>query len=266
MTVTVTGMTFDAFSPISLGRRAITTGTHASYLRLHEHATPTLGKLRINRITTAHVQDCLADCRTHMGLKTVQNVLKYVRSVLRDAGSTVADRLQVPVHEPDTRVLDTGELRLLQARLLQAGDLHSTAVLVLLGTGLRRGELLALKPSDWREGFRQLHISKSKSRRVRDVDVPDWLVPVLNAHPTLFSSCNRNTLRTTLDRACDELGLERMRLHDLRHTRITYLLLQGTPPLYVSQQAGHSSPAFTLARYGHLVAATPQQRREWCNA
>jgi integrase len=81
----------------------------------------------------------------------------------------------------------------------------------------------------------------------------------------MFRHICKNRLKATLDRACDAIGVARIRVHDLRHTRITYLLLQGVTPLYVCQQAGHHSPAFTLKQYGHLVAATPQQRRDWCN-
>lgn len=268
-------LTFRNFAPISVDRRALTEGTSQGYLRLLEHATPTLGCLHMSAITRAHVQECLVDCRSHMSDKSVRNVLKFIQSVLRDAGSSVADGLSVPVHEPDTRVLDAAECGLLRDFLTGLGSDDAAALLVLMGTGLRRGELLNLKVDDWRSGRRQLHVSRSKSRRVRDVDVPDWLADVIGAvaekksqkspAKKLFNT-NKDALRRLLDRACAATGLPHIRIHDLRHTRITYLLLQGVTPLYVSQQAGHGSPAFTLSRYGHLIAATTSQRREWCNA
>jgi len=52
--------------------------------------------------------------------------------------------------------------------------------------------------------------------------------------------------------------LRKVRLHDLRHTYASLLLQDGTELLYVSQQLGHHSPAFTLAIYAHLL---PKDRR-----
>ena len=52
--------------------------------------------------------------------------------------------------------------------------------------------------------------------------------------------------------------LRKVRLHDLRHTYASLLLQDGTELLYVSQQLGHHSPAFTLQVYGHLL---PRDRR-----
>ena len=69
-----------------------------------------------------------------------------------------------------------------------------------------------------------------------------------------------------LHAACDAAGVPRIRLHDLRHGRITRLLLAGVPVLYVSHQAGHSSVSFTMSKYGHVAVAPEAQRREWANA
>lgn len=52
--------------------------------------------------------------------------------------------------------------------------------------------------------------------------------------------------------------LRRVRLHDLRHGYASQLLQDGVELLYVSQQLGHHSPAFTLSQYAHLL---PRDRR-----
>ena len=54
-------------------------------------------------------------------------------------------------------------------------------------------------------------------------------------------------------RAAKRAGLEGMHLHDLRHTAITYMLEAGVNPRTVSEIAGHSSPSFTMAQYGHVL-------------
>lgn len=42
-------------------------------------------------------------------------------------------------------------------------------------------------------------------------------------------------------------------LHSLRHTFSSLLIEQGENPKYISRQLGHSSPAFTLSVYAHLL-------------
>ena len=48
-------------------------------------------------------------------------------------------------------------------------------------------------------------------------------------------------------------GLPRIRLHDLRHTHATFLLKSGVPIKVVSERLGHSTPAFTMATYQHVL-------------
>ncbi len=58
-------------------------------------------------------------------------------------------------------------------------------------------------------------------------------------------------------------GLEGVRFHDLRHAHATILLKAGTPPHVVSKRLGHSTVAFTLQVYAHVL---PGQQREAADA
>ncbi len=48
-------------------------------------------------------------------------------------------------------------------------------------------------------------------------------------------------------------GLRYRKPHTLRHTFASLLIEAGEPLIYVQQQLGHHSPAFTLTVYGHLL-------------
>jgi integrase len=48
-------------------------------------------------------------------------------------------------------------------------------------------------------------------------------------------------------------GLPLIRFHDLRHTAATLLLLQGVHVKVVSEMLGHSSVSITLDRYSHVL-------------
>ena len=58
--------------------------------------------------------------------------------------------------------------------------------------------------------------------------------------------------RSTLLRA----GLRRIRLHDLRHTHASLLLLDGVPMPVVSERLGHSNIGTTVNLYGHLLPSS----------
>ena len=64
-------------------------------------------------------------------------------------------------------------------------------------------------------------------------------------HPDAFSQSWERLVRTSVFR--------RIRLHDLRHTHATILLKAGVPVKVVSERLGHSSPAFTMTVYQHVL-------------
>lgn len=53
-----------------------------------------------------------------------------------------------------------------------------------------------------------------------------------------------------------DTDLERIRLHDLRHTHATLMLADGVPIKTVSQRLGHKTIAVTVDTYGHVTADT----------
>ncbi len=64
-------------------------------------------------------------------------------------------------------------------------------------------------------------------------------------HPDLISQ--------TFERTVAHLDVPRIRLHDLRHTHATILLQQNVHPKVVSERLGHSSIAFTMTVYQHVM-------------
>ena len=48
-------------------------------------------------------------------------------------------------------------------------------------------------------------------------------------------------------------ALPRIRLHDLRHTRASLLIMAGVSIKVVSERLGHSHPAFTMHTFQHLL-------------
>jgi integrase len=153
-------------------------------------------------------------------------------------------------------------------------------------TGKRRGEVLGLRWSDIDfdastlsirrsvscTGY-QVHTTPTKtrtSRRAIDLDprtvavLRDWRHHQLDelrsvaADGTVFTRpdgqpVHPHALSQTVDRLQRAAGVPTIRLHDLRHTHATLMLKHGVPLKVVSERLGHSTPAFTMAVYQHVL-------------
>jgi len=62
-----------------------------------------------------------------------------------------------------------------------------------------------------------------------------------------------DTLTTGFRRLAKKAGLKGIRLHDLRHSHATQLLMQGVHPKVVSERLGHSTVGITLDIYSHVL-------------
>jgi len=65
-----------------------------------------------------------------------------------------------------------------------------------------------------------------------------------------------------LHRALDKAGVERCRVHDLRHSYAANHLNNGTPVLAVSRMLGHADVGFTLRVYGHITMEVQEAAAE----
>ena len=178
------------------------------------------------------------------------------------------------------------------AREDRLGALYGVA----LALGLRRGEALGLHWADvdlrrktlrvryglLRVGGRlQLVETKSATSR-RAIELPEIAVTMLREHGVrqkeerlraggrwrdsglVFTTRHGKPLEpsnvvTRFHRLLKKAGLRHQRIHDLRHTCATLLLIQGVNPKVVMERLGHSSIRLTLDTYSHV---TPSLQRD----
>lgn len=60
-------------------------------------------------------------------------------------------------------------------------------------------------------------------------------------------------------RVLKRAGLPRIRFHDLRHSAASLRLAQGDHPKVVQELLGHSTAAFTMQVYSHLLPGMQEQ-------
>jgi integrase len=145
------------------------------------------------------------------------------------------------------------------------GDHLTPAVLVSINTGLRRGELLALRWVSIDTKAKQLTIegSSAKNQQTRHIPLNSEALLVLNQWREQAPEGERVFAINTGFKSAWAPLLERakvvnFRWHDLRHHFASRLVQAGVPLNTVRELLGHGSLAMTL-RYAHLA---PDQKAE----
>lgn len=155
----------------------------------------------------------------------------------------------------------------------------------LFWTGCRLGETLALNWNDFNRDFSTVKINKSMTNKVkgkkyvitkpktttsiRSISIPPQLqqllldifddlskVPGFNKGLFVFGWSEpgkHTTIERIKNKACDDAGVKRIRLHDFRHSHATYLITNGADMYAVSKRLGHSSINITIDTYTHLT-------------
>ncbi len=235
---------------------------------------PHLGSCQLEDISPSHVAGLLDKVRESGASDShVRGVLQALRSVMQQAllekriFQDPTQGFKVKVRQTQVTALTAAQRDALDV-VLDTSTFHGTGRIlrVMLWTGLRISEALALRCGDYDSDAQVLTVRSGKSdAAARRVDVPDCVAYDLECLP--FVQPHQTTLRRALSNACVQAGVPPVRVHDLRHTRITTLLMAGVPVGYVSKQAGHANPATTLRTYDHWIqVASQEQRRAWANS
>lgn len=155
---------------------------------------------------------------------------------------------------------------------------------ILFYCGIREGELLALTAGDFDLKNRKLIINKSyqkirgkeyitepkteESNRI--IALPDFLCREIEDYCASIYGCESTTrlfevsksyLHHEMDRGCKESGVKRIRIHDLRHSHVAYLISLGFSPVTIADRLGHSSTVIT-DQYSHLYPSVQTQLAE----
>lgn len=166
-------------------------------------------------------------------------------------------------------------------RTLELGDKINLDYLVflLLKTGLRFSEAIALTPSDFNVNTQSLNVSKTwnykeqgnftltkNASSVRDVTLDlltfQKITNVIKEIPEnepifLYNRHKKNIANSTindfLEKKCKQADIPVIAAHSLRHTHASLLLANGVSIASVSKRLGHSNIATTQKVYLHII-------------
>jgi integrase len=259
------------------------TQTHYQYV-IDNHLLPALGNIQLRLLSREIIQALLATKLKDLSWRTVKHIRTTLGTILGTAevwgyiedNPVRKTRLPRRGPQPEKQVLGPEQLRLLLEKLPEPSK---SVVWLLVFTGLRIGELLALRWQDIdleagvlrvRRTLYEGHFDEPKTRTSnRTVPLgPEGIAILTSRKPEpadrealVFGSqkgtplCRRNLSNRQLAPTCKAVGLPRITWHSLRHCNATLLDSVGTPLGTVQALLGHSSPEITREIYLHSLPA-----------
>ncbi len=233
---------------------------------IQKHLVPAMGAIPLKELAPLHIQGHYTKAlekgrRGGKGGLSAQTIKHHHAVLFQSLKQAVAWRLLAinPAGAVTPPKIEAREIEFLTreelAELLNGANgtpLH-TPLLVLATTGLRRGELLALRWTDvdldrglltvnqsleeTKDGLRFKSPKTTKGRR--SITLPQMTGAALHAQ--------------AFKRLVGKLKTKPVTLHGLRHTHISHLLMDGVHVKVVSERAGHSNVSITLDRYSHVI-------------
>lgn len=147
-------------------------------------------------------------------------------------------------------------------------------VQIAINTGMRRGEILAMRWSwvDFTRGHIRIPGEVSKTKKPRSVPMNSTVRSVLDHQHSIsgrkevvFTSPKTGGLLTDIKHgfvaACEDAGIMDFHFHDLRHTAATRLADNGADPFVIAEILGHSDLRMTK-RYTHATDLRKRQALE----
>ena len=276
---------------------------YVKYRKLIRYIIPELGDIWLQKLMPEQVRQFYTKMgkeggaqKQGLSTKTVHEIHGVLHLALENAvrwgylARNVCDLVDPPSivsREPTPLTLEQAQALLKSIREYRLEVLLTVAVV----TGMRRGELLALRWSNVdfdRKTLLVLHTvdyipkygyvenePKTKSGK-RSISLPAFLVDVLKdqrkkllerqlklgeawenrdlVFPDLHGGYfNPGYLDKLFARLLREAGVPHMHFHDLRHSAATILLAMGVNIKVIQELLGHSDIAITLRVYGHLL-------------
>ncbi len=268
-------------------------------LAVHKHIIPALGKLLMKDLRPDIVQRFydkkLKNGTSKFSLQSTHRVLHKALShavVLGMISRNPTEGVVVP--RPENKEMKFyNEIQSNQLLMAVKGTRNEALFHLVLSTGMRQSELVALKWSDldWRNktisisrqlmrnskseeeyfstlktqaGYRTISLGDHTIKKLRDhlnlqneerKNPPreEWIENDLIFPSIVGTPMNQSNLYKSFKSIIKEAGLPEIRFHDLRHTAASIMLNHGVPVIVVSKRLGHAKVSITMDIYGHLI-------------
>jgi len=280
------------------------------------YVKPRLGNVAIQKITGIQVQQTFNELLVTGGERgkgisssTVNATRKYLRAAFDQAqkdgivkNNAIENTVAVKTIKRDIQILTFEQSKNLIAQSKdfkkQYGDVPYIILVLSLETGMRLGELIALKWDCVNLNSGLIYVKRSANtskpslyfqepktkKSIRQISLMDSTISALkkykdwqNSYKTILGDKYKdnglvivnlfgnilhpsNFTKRIFKPLLNKVGIDRsFRFHDLRHTHASQLLMAGVNPKIVQERLGHSTIAMTLNTYSHLLPSMQEE-------
>ncbi len=260
--------------------------TVANYIgKAESHILPVFGSTKADELSPRQLRQFIAD-RLQSGLSSnyVADIVILLKSVMKYAAArynirnSIAEVVLPKRKKSQVQLLSKSQQIRLQRYLRENQNLTSAGVALSLFTGLRIGELCALKWSDIDLSKRTICVTKTIQRirtscgtkliitepksnsSVREIPIPDCIIGILKRFfsdkDTYFLSSTPKPIEPRVmqyrfQKLLKKAKLPSIHFHALRHMFATNCVEMGFDVKSLSEILGHSGVEITLNRYVH---------------
>ncbi len=259
----------------------------------NKHLKPKLGNISLKKLNKEILQKFFDDLSPGLAPKTVRAIYSMVKLCLKSANdknlvSNFFENIRLPkLLSKEVRVFTRHEQQRLEQVIEQEGSTNDIGILICLYTGIRIGELCALRWEKVNLDRKMITIDKTlyrvrddsgkkktkvilstpkSAKSIRDIPIPEFLVNKLLKiqKPEGFVINNNGKYIETAvyarryKKLLELAEIEYIKPHSMRHNFAVRALELGVDVQTLSEILGHSSVSTTLNFYGHSL---PEHKR-----
>lgn len=274
---------------LELKRNTIKQSTYYKYAYcIEKYLKERLGKLRKKDLEMYDYNQMTNELTKELSPKSVKEILNVLKSILKYANQKYSMNIHLDliispkVRVKEINVLSKKEVNKLEKYCLKENSLKSLGVLICLNTGLRIGEICALKWEDIDLEKKVIHIKKTLQRvytvekktqiiidssktdsSIRAIPMSDKIYHILkglykkqNAGSFFLTGSNSQYIeprsyQNMFKKILKASKVKEYNFHVLRHTFATNCIKVGMDIKSLSEILGHASVDVTLNRYVH---------------
>lgn len=283
---------------------------------LEYHVMPELENKRIDKLTLSVLNNWKMGMEEkNISLGTKKNVFGDFRALLNygvkmeyiiknplvklgNFKSTVESKKKMTIYTADEFNKFISTARKCAQQVEESGNTHEWCYYVFFAiafyTGLRKGEIHALRWSDIAGGYMSVNRSISQKLKgidretapknyssIRTVQMPIPLIEILDAHKVRCANLKGydetylvcgglkplrdTTIQNRNQKYAELAGVKVIRIHDFRHSHVSLLANEGINIQEVARRLGHSKIEMTWNTYSHLYPREEERAVEILN-
>ena len=275
---------------LEMKRNSIKESTYYNYMFIiDKYLMPTLKKITLKKLVDYNYNNFIQELKTNLSVKTVRDITNVLKAILKYSQdeykcSINLKTINMPkLNVSKIKVLNKKEKGKLERYCLKENSLKSLGIVVCLYTGLRIGELCALKWEDIdleekvvyvRKTLQRVYMEKENNSKII-INSPKTIssirkVPMNNKLYEIFKSLRKEyknedffltgssekyveprNYQYLFKFILSECKVRPYKFHILRHTFATHCIEVGMDAKSLSEILGHANVNITLSRYVH---------------